>query len=50
MTSAPSDPDRAGVRVLRVLMAGGGTAGHTASLLATAESLQWFAPGTSVTS
>jgi UDP-N-acetylglucosamine--N-acetylmuramyl-(pentapeptide) pyrophosphoryl-undecaprenol N-acetylglucosamine transferase len=44
VTRGPSD-----VPELRVLMAGGGTAGHTSPLLATAEALLRLAPGVAVT-
>ncbi len=42
--SASGDLPRADARVLRVLMAGGGTAGHTSPLLATADALVRTAP------
>ncbi len=47
MTQSPADPGD--LRPPRVLMAGGGTAGHTSPLLATAEALQRLAPGVAVT-
>ena len=45
----PSSDVPGPVRALRVLMAGGGTAGHTSPLLATAEALQRLSPGVAVT-
>ena len=45
MTQPAGSPGRA----VRVLMAGGGTAGHTSPLLATAEALQRLSPGVAVT-